>query len=401
MFDAYNATLEINMLSLFESLSEKDSRRYAAIEAKKLGHGGITYISTLFGCDEKTICKGMNELGCEVSMSQASIRLPGGGRNCIIENTDNIDEIFLDVLREHTAGDPMDEKVKWTNLTRGEIREKMRKKNIEISVNIVKKLLKKHGYVKRKALKKKAISQHLDRDKQFKNIEKLKVLFRRKHNPIISIDAKKKESIGNLYKKGHLETTETIEVLDHDYSYLEEAKASLYSIYDLENNEAFVNINTSSDTSDFACDSIKIWWNTIGKKRYPNATSILILADGGGSNSSRHHVFKESLQNLSNELGIELRMAHYPPYTSKWNPIEHRVFPHITRSLSGVILVNISILKELIKKTKTKSGLKVFTRVSKKIYETGKKVAEDFYEYANIKFDKVLGAWNYTVNPAS
>ncbi len=401
MFDKYSAELENDMQSLHKSFSEKDKRRYAAIEAKKLGHGGITYISILFDCDEKTIQRGLTELACEESMSQATIRHPGGGRHCIIENHDDIDKIFLDILREHTAGDPMDEKVKWTNLTRGEIREKMRKKSIKISVNIIKKLLKKHGYVKRKALKKKAIGQHINRDKQFKNIKKLKALFRKNNNPIISIDAKKKEPIGNLYREGHLETIETVEVFDHDYSYLEEAKASLYSIYDLENNEAFVNINTSSDTSDFACNSIKIWWNTIGKKRYPNATSILILADGGGSNSSRHHVFKESLQNLSNELGIELRMAHYPPYTSKWNPIEHRVFPHITRSLSGVILLNISILKELIKKTTTKSRLKVFARISKKIYKIGKKVASDFYEYANIKFDKILGAWNYTVNPTS
>jgi hypothetical protein len=127
--------------------------------------------------------------------------------------------------------------------------------------------------------------------------------------------------------------------------------------------------------------------------------SILVLADGGGSNSSRHHVFKESLQNLSNELGIELRMAHYPPYTSSLHPIEHRVFPHITRSLFGVILLSISTLKELIKKTKTKTGLKVFVRVSKKIYETGKKVTSDFYEHANIKFDSVMGKWNYTVSP--
>jgi len=399
MFDKYSAELETNMQSLYDSFSEKDKRRYAAIEAKKLGHGGIIYISVLFDCDEKTIQKGLTELNCEESMSQVSIRQPGGGRNNKIDCYDEIDKIFLKILRDHTAGDPMDEKVKWTNLTRGEIREQMRKKGIIISVNIVKKLLMKHGYVKRKALKKKAIKEHKDRDKQFKNIKKLKALFRKNNNPIISIDAKKKESIGNLYREGHLETTEAIEVYDHDYSYLEEAKASLYSIYDLENNEAFVNINTSSDTSDFACDSIRIWWNTIGKKRYPDANSILILADGGGSNSCRHHVFKESLQNLSNELGIELRMAHYPPYTSKWNPIEHRLFPHITRSLSGVILVNISILKELIKKTKTISGLKVFARISRKIYETGKKVANDFYEHANIKFDRVLGAWNYTVNP--
>ena len=196
--------------------------------------------------------------------------------------------------------------------------------------------------------------------------------YEKSNNPIISIDAKKKEEIGNLYKDGYLETTETVEV--------------------------FVNINTSCDTSNFACDSIKLWWNAIGKRKYPGATSILILADGGVSNSSRHHVFKESLQKLSNELNIELRMAHYPPYTSKWNPIEHRVFPHITRSLSGVILINLSLLKELIKKTTIQTGLKVFARVTKKIYETGKKVASDFYDYANIKADTALGKWNYVIN---
>lgn len=178
-----------------------------------------------------------------------------------------------------------------------------------------------------------------------------------------------------------------------------EQKVTPYAVYDLKNNECFVNIGTSKDTSDFACDSIKMWWNTIGKNKYQNATSILILADGGGSNSSRHHVVKESLQNLSNDIGIELRMAHYPPYTSKWNPVEHRVFPHITRSLSGIILLTITIMKELIQKTTTKTGLKIFTRVSNKVYELGRKVASNFYEYANIQFDEVLGVWNYAVNP--
>jgi hypothetical protein len=275
----------------------------------------------------------------------------------------------------------------------------MRKKGVKVSVHIIRKLLKKHGFVKRKALKKTSTGHNKDRDPQFKKIAKLRSQYENSDNPIISIDAKKKESLGNLYRDGHLETTETIEVFDHDFPHLADGKVTPYAIYDLNNNESFVNIGTSRDTSDLACDSIKLWWNTIGKKKYPNATSILILADGGGSNSSRHHLFKESLQNLSNILGIELRMAHYPPYTSKWNPIEHRVFPHITRSLSGVILLTVSIVKELIKKTTTKTGLKVFARVSKKIYKTGRKVASDFYEHANIKFDSVLGNWNYVVNP--
>lgn len=397
MLIEYSDEIINNMRCLYKSLSEKDRRRYAAIEAKKLGHGGMVYISILFGCDEKTISKGLIELNND--MSQSRIRRPGGGRTSKLENQDNIDEAFLAVLQKHTAGDPMEEKVKWTNLTRGEICKEMAKKGIKISRNIVKKLFKRHGYVKRKALKKSSMGEHKDRDQQFKRIIALRGEYGESDNPIISIDAKKKEFVGNLYRDGHLECTETIEVLDHDFPNLAETKVTPYAVYDLKHNECFVNIGTSHDTSDFACDSIKTWWNTIGKRKYPNATSILILADGGGSNSSRHHVFKESLQNLSNELEIELRMAHYPPYTSKWNPVEHRVFPHITRSLSGVILLGISLVKELIKKTRTKTGLKVFARISKKIYNTGKKAASNFYGYANIKFDKILGAWNYVINP--
>jgi len=399
MLTEYSVELEKNMQSLHNSLSEKDRRRYAAIEAKKLSHGGIVYIATLFACDEKTIRKGISDLESKECMNQATIRQPGGGRTSSMEKYVDIDKIFLDVLQKHTAGDPMDEKVKWTNLNRGEIRERMRKQGVKVSVNIIRKLLKKHGFVKRKALKKTSTGSNKNRDQQFKKIANLRSQYEDSNNPIISIDAKKKESIGNLYRDGHLETTETIEVFDHDFPHLANGKVTPYGVYDLKNNESFINIGTSCDTSDLACDSIKIWWNTIGKKKYPNATSILILADGGGSNSSRNHLFKESLQNLSNILGIELRMAHYPPYASKWNPIEHRVFPHITRSLSGVILLSISIVKELIKKTTTKTGLKVFTRVSKKIYKTGRKVASDFYEHANIKFDSLLGNWNYVVNP--
>ena len=399
MFAGYNDEIINDMCTLYKSLSERDRRRYAAIEAKKIGHGGIVFISTLFNCDEKTLRKGMDDLGNKACMEQKTIRRKGGGRISKLKEYDTIDKVFLDVLRKHTAGDPMNEKVKWTNLKRREICKRMARLGVKISCNIVKKLFKKHGYVKRKLLKKKSIGEHKDRNKQFEKIADLREKYENSNNPILSIDAKKKELIGNLHREGHIECTETIEVLDHDFPYLAETKVTPYSVYDLKNNECFVNIGTSHDTSDFACDSIKIWWNTIGKKKYSNATSILILADGGGSNSSRHHVFKESLQNLSNELRINLRIAHYPPYTSKWNPIEHRVFPHITRSLAGVILLSIAIMKELIKKTTTTKGLKIFTRVSKKVYETGKKVASNFYDYANIKFDEILGRWNYVVSP--
>ena len=172
-----------------------------------------------------------------------------------------------------------------------------------------------------------------------------------------------------------------------------------YTIYDIAKNTGFVNIGTSKDTSEFACDSIKQWWNKIGKLQYPDTSSILILADGGGSNSSRHYIFKEDLQKLVNEIGIEIRMAHFPPYTSKWNPVEHKVFPHITRSLKGVILRNYEFVKELIENTNTKTGLKIIAEITNKIYKTGRKYAKGFKENMKIIADDYLGKWNYRAIP--
>jgi len=220
-------------------------------------------------------------------------------------------------------------------------------------------------------------------------------------NPIISVDTKKKEHIGNLFREGKIYTTETVEVFDHDFPSLAEGVAVPHAVYDVARNEAYVSIGTSRDTSEFACDSIRHWWYNYGILYYSLATSILMLMDGGGSNSSRHYLFKQDLQALAEEIGVEIRVAHYPPYTSKWNPIEHRLFPHITRSLQGVILTTHQLIKELVEKTTTTSGLKVFACVVNKIYETGRKITEGFKESMRIVFDKHLGQWNYVAVPLS
>ncbi len=170
-----------------------------------------------------------------------------------------------------------------------------------------------------------------------------------------------------------------------------------HSLYDIAQNKAYVTIGTSRDTSEFACDSIRLWWKNYGCILYPYATSILMLMDGGGSNSSRHTIFKQDLQALVDELGINIRVAHYPPYTSKWNPIEHKVFPHITRALSGAILTSHQLTKELIETTTTKKGLTVVATILNKIYETKRKVAAGFKESMRILFDDFLGQWNYVV----
>lgn len=205
--------------------------------------------------------------------------------------------------------------------------------------------------------------------------------------------------MGDLYRAGTAYGTTEMQSYDHDFVPLSTGVAIPHGIYDLKKNTAHINIGTSHETSEFACDSIKKWWLEYGKQVYPKATSILMLMDGGGSNSSRRYVFKEGLQMLANDIGMEIRVAHYPPYTSKWNPIEHRVFPHVTRSMEGVMLKDHQIVKELIEKTKTQTGLHVTVSIIDKLYALGKKVLEGFKESMLIKFDDTLGQWNYTACP--
>ena len=190
-------------------------------------------------------------------------------------------------------------------------------------------------------------------------------------------------------------------MFDHDFSLLAEGIAIPHAIYDVQNNSAYVNIGTSKETSEFACDSIRRWWYNRGKYDYPAATSILMLVDSGGSNSYRHYVFKQELQKLSDKIGLEIRVAHYPPYASKWNPVEHRFFPHVTRSLKGVILKSHQLVKELIEKTTTKTGLQVKANIIDKVYETGRKCAEGFKETMRIIFDDFLSSWNYRAVPSN
>lgn len=396
--ESYKKEVEEFMVCFYNTLSEKDKRRYAAVEAKKLGHGGIKYISELFGCDEKTIMGGLKDLSSNPTY-EFHIRKKGSGRKKALDIINKIDDVFLEVLKDHTAGNPMKENMFWTNLTQKEISEGMKGKGINISVTVVKQLLKKHGYVKRKQQKKKTIKSCEGRDEQFKKIRRLKKIYENTDNPIISIDAKKKEQIGNFYREGTVYAQEPVQTYDHDFIDVSEGVVIPYGIYDIKKNKGFVNIGTSHETSEFACDSMLYWWQEEGIKNYPNANSILVLCDGGGSNSSRRYVFKEALQKLVNEINMEIRIAHYPPYCSKYNPIEHRMFSHITRACKGVVFKSVELVKELIEKAKTSKGFEVTANVIEKVYETGKKVKEGFKENMKIGFDKILPKWNYKVIP--
>ena len=207
--------------------------------------------------------------------------------------------------------------------------------------------------------------------------------------------------IGNFYREGGVYCTKSVEVYDHDFKSFSKGVIVPHGIYDIKRNEGYITLGTSGDTSEFCCECIKDWWIKYGRIHYPKASSILVLADGGGSNSSRHYIFKEDLQKLVDEIGVEIRIAHYPPYTSKYNPIEHRLFCHVTRTWKGVVFSSIELVNDLVRKTTTSKGLKVFSSIKDKIFETGRKYSEGFKENMKILFDATLGKWNYRAIPST
>jgi hypothetical protein len=312
-----------------------------------------------------------------------------------------LEENFLRVLQDRTAGDPMRQEVRWTDLTYEQIAAHLAEAGTPVSVPVVKQLLRKHGYVTRKAQKSKAMGGHPDRDQQFENIARLKREYMVSDNPILSMDTKKKELIGNFYRAGRLRAQGVIETFDHDFPGAASGVIIPHGLYDVKRNDGHVNLGTSHDTGEFACDSIERWWEEKGRAQYPRATSILLLCDGGGSNSSSQYLFKEDLQRLVDRLGIEIRVAHYPPYTSKYNPIEHRLFPHLTRACQGVIFVSVELVKELMEKARTSTGLEVTVDILDAVYQTGRKDAEGFREEMKIVFDEILPKWNYRAVPSN
>lgn len=398
----YFQFIEAGIKKFYHQLNEKNRRLYAALEALKVGRGGISYIAKIVGCSRKTIARGLRELATLDAEAPVNnyIRQVGGGRKGYEVTHPNIDEQFLEILQTYTAGDPMNEKIKWTNLTAAEIAEKLEAKHgVRVSETVIRQLLPKHNYRRRKAQKAKTAKTVNHRNEQFENIASLSAQFIRAGNAIISIDTKKKEWLGNFYREGRLYTQEVIKTWDHDFNSMADGVVIPHGVYDVQRNRGYINLGTSKDTSEFVCDSVLQWWTKQGRSDYPEATAILILCDGGGSNNCRHYIFKQDVQELANKTGLEIRIAHYPPYTSKYNPIEHRLFPHVTRACQGVIFKSVELVKELMMKTKTATGLKVTVDVIDKVYQTGRRLHEGFKENMQIVFDDFLPTWNYRAIP--
>jgi hypothetical protein len=303
------------------------------------------------------------------------------------------------VLQEFTAGDPMRVGTLWTNLSLRALSRRLIELGTPASRRTIRRLLRKLNVGRRSARKKKTMGHHPDRNAQFENIARLREEYLAAGDPVISIDTKKKELLGNFHRPGHTFTQQTVHTYDHDFSSAGQGKLIPHGIYDLANQHAHISLNVSHDTGELCCDSIAAWWEQHGRAAYPKSGRLLILCDGGGSNNATQYLFKEDLQRLAERLGLELRVAHYPPYCSKHNPIEHRVFPHITHACQGVIFHSVEIAKQFIERAKTSTGLRVTVGILHNAYATGRKCAQGFKQNMKILFDEHLPKWNYRVSP--
>jgi len=383
-------------LKIFFILNELQKRLFAAEKSIEIGYGGVSEVSRATGLSRTTITLGRKELK-SINNKQPAIKIRnhGGGRKKVITNQ-NLLKAIEDIVDETSAGDPMS-RLKWTCKSTRIIAEDLQNLGFNISRMGVARILSEQGYSLQSNKKMLSGKDHPDRDSQFKHINRLVASFSRTNDPVISVDTKKKELIGNFKNNGEIWTKKPIEVLDHDFVSYSSGKAVPYGTYDINRNEGFVNVGISADTSEFAVNSIWQWWRHFGRKNYPRAQRLLICADGGGSNGSRVRAWKFFLQELSNRTGLPITVAHYPPGTSKWNKIEHRMFSFISMNWKGKPLENFESVVKLIAATKTKNGLKIKARLDNKKYKKGIKITDDKFEEINLKFNNKFPKWNYTV----
>ena len=303
------------------------------------------------------------------------------------------------MLQVRTAGDPDDEEIVWTDLSPRQIADVATGLGTPISPTPVRDWLDDLGLSRRQIAKTLEGGQSPHRNAQFERIFDLQIAYFDAGNPLFSIDTKAKEHLGQLFRAGRVRTEQPVRAFDHDFPSWAKGVIIPHGIYDLTDNLGHINIGLSHDTSLFACDSFRRYWNQIGRRRYPAATSILWLCDCGGSNAANQHLFKHDLQQLVNELGIEIRVAHYPSYCSKYNPIERRFFPHVGRACQGMLFDTLDTVVRLMRRASTTTGLRTTISVIRKAYETGRKVARDFKQTMTIQFDDILPQWNYRAVP--
>jgi transposase len=392
--------------NLMGDLDERARRRWSAVEALSLGRGGIVAVAKATGISDRTIRNGIRELRAGNAPPEGRQRRIGGGRKSVKEKDPKLLDALEALVEPATRGDPMSP-LKWTCKSTRELSTQLMKCGYLVSHTTVSELLREAGFslqANRKTIEGK---QHPDRDAQFRHISSRIRSQQRAGQPALSVDTKKKEIIGTYKNPGRKwrRKGQPIEVQTHDFPEKDEAgntiKAVPYGVYDIARNEAWVNVGITHDTAEFAVASIRTWWRQLGRRRYPKTKlrRVLVTADSGGSNGSRNRLWKYELQTLADELAVAIEVCHFPPGTSKWNKIEHRVFCHITRTWRGEPLESYEVVVSLIGTTHTTTGLEVHATLDESDYQKGIKISDADFNTINITPCKFHGDWNYIIKP--
>ena len=384
-------------------LDEKQRRLFAASEAMAYGNGAVSSVAKALGMSPITVTAGIRELQEPESIVVNRVRKPGGGRKRRVDTDPTLRSDLEAIVDYSTRGDP-ESPLRWTCKSLRRLSAELNAMGHQTSAPTIGILLHELGYslqANKKTLE--GAAAHPDRDEQFKYISTTTQEFQKASQPVISVDTKKKELVGNFKNGGaeyrHEHDPELVE--GHDFAKKELGKVSPYGVYDTTLNNAWVSVGTDHDTGAFAVASIGQWWDSMGKEAYPEATQLFITADGGGSNGSRCRLWKISLQEFANKTGLTITVSHFPPGTSKWNKIEHRLFSHITMNWRAKPLVSHETIVSLIAATTTSKGLKVRCKLDKTKYPTGIKVTDKELAQVNVKHKNFHGEWNYVISPTA
>jgi transposase len=388
-------------LDILSLLNERQARLYVAEKAIDLGHGGITKMAQITGMTRQTIAKGIGELRAGIREEDSDrIRQMGGGRKRIGQANPQLLHDLNAIMEGTTGGDPMSS-LKWTSKSTRRIAEELVRKGHAISHETVCRLLYELGFSLRGNVKSLSQGDHPQRDAQFRYIADMAKAFHKAKMPVISVDTKKREKVGEFKNPGRNWRRQSRVVNAYDFPHLAEGKAIPYGIYATSRNTGMVRVGVSRDTAEFAVDSIKRWWRLMGQRHYSPATRLLIFADGGGSNGSRNRLWKQQLQKFADACDLEITVCHYPPGTSKWNKIEHRMFSHISLNWKGEPLTSYETVINLINGTRTKTGLKIRAELTQKRYRNGIRVSDADMKKLNLEKHNTHPHWNYTIRPRS
>lgn len=389
------------LLKVLETLNEAQARWYLAKEAMAMGRGGLKAMHELTGVSRPTILKGMRELLQNRSLAETfRLRRPGGGRKRLEQTHPGFASALEKILEETTAGDPLSP-LRWTSKSTPRIAVELTRQGYPVSQRTVYEKLREMGYSLQANVKNKEGTAPANRDEQFRAINRRVGIYVSAGEPVLSIDTKKKERVGDFQNPGRTwrPQGQLRPVNTYDFPSLAVGTAIPNGAYDVSHNTGFVNVGRTHDTAEFAVESLRQWWMWVGRRRYAETRRWLLCADSGGSNGSRNRAWKYYLQRLSDQLGIGMSVCHYPPGTSKWNKVEHRLFSFISLNWKGEPLVSYETVVNLIGSTRTKKGLRVKAKLDRKRYETGKKISDDEMDQLNIKYDKINPQWNYTIYP--